>query len=229
MMMRNGIEPRSSPLPWALRPATIKPTDRDGRRMRDCDIRPVLHAELQLAYRDDPSTLIMDELGLRHGESRVDVAVINGRLIGYEIKSDADTLDRLPGQIELYGQVLDRVTLVCGARHMSEARKLIPRWWGLDEAVSDLGGVVLREIRPPRDNPRPKALAIAELLWRDEAVALLDPGGKDRSIGKLRRDELYKLLATTWELTELRGAVRAALKARVRWRMRSVLPMRPAL
>jgi hypothetical protein len=49
---------------------------------------------------------MLDEFGLEHGEVRVDVAVINGELHGYEIKSERDTLERLPRQVKAYSAVL---------------------------------------------------------------------------------------------------------------------------
>lgn len=34
--------------------------------------------------------------------ARLDTGVVNGQLVGYDIKSDHDNLDRLPGQMEVY-------------------------------------------------------------------------------------------------------------------------------
>ncbi|WP_300554835.1 sce7726 family protein, partial [Desulfovibrio sp.] len=85
--------------------------------MRDQEIRAALHeTELKKFYEN--GDLILDELGVCSGASRVDVAVINGALHGYEIKSDQDTLDRLPQQILSYSRVLDRVTLVACDNHL---------------------------------------------------------------------------------------------------------------
>jgi hypothetical protein len=47
----------------------------------------------------------------------------------YEIKSERDDLTRLPGQVAVYGQVLDRATLVVAERHCAAALTLIPDWW----------------------------------------------------------------------------------------------------
>ena len=113
-------------------------------RLRGCDL-PItrvresqIRASLLLALRDrhgaDPNTLIRQELGLCAGARRVDLAMINGELVGFEIKSDQDTLYRLAGQAEAYGQVLDRVTLVTTARYIDKAAALVPTWWGLIRA-----------------------------------------------------------------------------------------------
>jgi hypothetical protein len=57
---------------------------------------------------------IIEELGVVHGKSRIDIAVINGLMHGYEIKSDKDTLQRLPEQMNMYNSVFNKVTLVVG-------------------------------------------------------------------------------------------------------------------
>ena len=68
--------------------------------------------------QNDPQTLIVEELGIRQGAARVDVAVVNGSLHGYEIKSARDTLERLPKQSELYSSVFDTITLVTAENHL---------------------------------------------------------------------------------------------------------------
>jgi hypothetical protein len=76
-----------------------------NERMRYCDratkdghLRIALKRRLLTRYSDHPSTLILEELGLKHGAARIDIAVVNGDLHGYELKSDSDTLSRLPRQ-----------------------------------------------------------------------------------------------------------------------------------
>ena len=80
--------------------------------------------------------MILNELGLRHGRCRVDVAVVNGSVHGNELKSDRDTLDRLSFQVQTYGKVLDRATLVVGERHAEKAIAMLPDWWGIKVAAN---------------------------------------------------------------------------------------------
>ncbi len=65
---------------------------------------------LQAQHIDAPDTLILNELGISAHEARVDVAVLNGRFAGYEIKSDVDSLRRLASQSSVYDLVLDEMT-----------------------------------------------------------------------------------------------------------------------
>ena len=97
----------------------------------DTDIRAALRNKLTSTYGNHPETVVLDELGVCRGEVRVDVAVVNGKIHGYEIKSDRDSLRRLAGQVELYGKVLDQATLVVGERHFDAAAAMLPEWWGL--------------------------------------------------------------------------------------------------
>ena len=64
--------------------------------MSDACIRDALKRELLYEYKDDRQTVIIEELGVQHGTSRIDLAVVNGVLHGFELKSDRDTLTRLP-------------------------------------------------------------------------------------------------------------------------------------
>ena len=122
--------------------------------MKDRQIRAALKSELFAHYAGDPDTIVIDELGLRHGASRIDLVVVNGSLHGFELKADRDTLKRLPNQARIYNSVLDSVTLVVGGRHAERAIQVVPDWWGitLAEFESD-ARICLRELRPPRIAP----------------------------------------------------------------------------
>ncbi|SDP39832.1 hypothetical protein SAMN04488061_2851 [Filomicrobium insigne] len=67
----------------------------------------------QLARRYWPSARIVHELNVENGISRADIAVITAdRLILMELKSERDTLDRLPNQIEQFTKVAHHVIVV---------------------------------------------------------------------------------------------------------------------
>lgn len=187
--------------------------------MRDRDVRYALHTKVLKEHHGDTNTLVLDELGLRHGTCRVDIAVVNGYLHGYEIKSDADTLDRLPGQAAVYNAVLDRSTLVVGEKHVEKAKAKIPDWWGIKLVTAGpRGGIAFNTIRQPKLNIAIDAVALAELLWRPEAVEILQALGTSPTMLRKPRPALYKYLAEVVELDELRGLIRQRLKVRANWR-----------
>ena len=100
----------------------------------DALIRQALTDELN-NRKSGKTSRIVQELGVWHGVARIDIALIDSHLHGFEIKSDRDTLDRLlNNQMEVYNAVFDRVTLVVGGHLFIEAFKLIPEWWGLEVA-----------------------------------------------------------------------------------------------
>lgn len=187
--------------------------------MRDRDVRESVWRWLEIAHAGDADTLMLDELGILNGATRIDIAVINGQIEGYELKSERDTLERLPAQRDLYNKVLDRISLVVAETHRDAAEEIIPAWWGLAIATFSNGSVHLTREREPQLNPGLHAATIASLLWRDEALAVLDRYGASRGMKSKPREALYDRLASELDLDTLRAEVRAALKARAGWRV----------
>src|SRR6202035_2111641 len=119
----------------------------------DKSIRVALKQALRDAHRQTPQTRIIEELGITHGAARVDIAVVNGSIHGYELKSDLDTLYRLPEQMRIYNSVLDQMTLVVGKNHLHEAINTIPEWWGITVAkvIDSHGAISFCSIRKADD------------------------------------------------------------------------------
>ena len=180
--------------------------------VRDLDIRLQLRAELAQRFAGD---IIRGELGLCLGQTRVDLAVVNGHLHGYEIKSERDTLTRLPMQIELYNRVLDFSTAVCSIRHLDRILEQVPDEWGVIAATSSFDQIKLTSIREPSLNTSPDPLAIAQLLWRDEAAWVLTSRG-ERVRSRETRWNLWDRLAVL-PLWTLQDQVRLMLKERQQW------------
>lgn len=186
--------------------------------MRDRDVRESVWRWLEDAHQGDPDTLMLDELGILNGTTRIDIAVINGAIEGYELKSEKDTLDRLPAQRDLYNKVIDHISLVVAESHLRAAQEIIPDWWGLAVAATCKGRVKVTRERPPGVNPELDAATLASLLWRDEALAVLERYDAARGVKSKPRDVLYDRLAVTLDLDKLRAEVRGVLKARAGWR-----------
>lgn len=189
--------------------------------MRDRDVRSALRSQLDAEHADDPNTLIVEELGLCDHTSRIDLAVVNGSLNGYEIKSARDTLERLPAQAAVYSKVFDTVTVVTDNTHLCEARNIVPNWWGLVRARQVGGNVVLQVVRKARQNPSIDPFAVAQLLWRDEALAELEFRQRASGIRTAKRELIWRRLADTTPLAELTRVVRQQLKTRQGWRDRA--------
>jgi len=195
-------------------PIVAKRAGRSGEQLvtRDSDIRRVLLADLVDRYNDPEHDLIVEEFGCN--SARADVAVINGSLHAFEIKSDSDSLDRLPSQIEAYQGVFEYVTLVCGRRLLERARIKVPDWWGLQRALYKSGHVVLRNIRAPKPNPSQDALALAGMLWKVEGLACLRKHGHKVVTSRNTAEEVSNAVAECITVPILTAEVRQAIKAR---------------
>lgn len=189
--------------------------------LRDRDVREALRVRVARQFEHDPDTLLVEELGLRHGASRVDLAVVNGQLHGFEIKSEADTLERLGQQVAYYSAVLDRATLVVSDRHLNKAGLLIPDWWGiLTVGKTKDSRPKLQSARSARRNPAIDFRALVELLWRPEVIAVLSELGASTRELRQPRAHLYDALVASLSGRRLRDLVRQQLKARLHWRDR---------
>lgn len=186
--------------------------------MRDRDVREALRRKVLGGHIRDPNTLVIEELGIAHGEIRIDVVVVNCRLQGFEIKSDADTLQRLPAQMVAYNAVFDRVTIIVGKKHFPRVCPLIPPWWGMKVALTGRRGAVhFEDARTAGPNPAIDPFSLASLLWKNEAITLLEARG-ERGLRTKNRTQLYSTLVDRLTLLDLRDAVRNALKTRAAWR-----------
>lgn len=185
--------------------------------MRDSDIRLALDALLRASHAGEQNTVIRHEVGICAGKRRIDVATINTEIIGYEIKSDEDTLNRLEGQAEIYGHVLDKAILVTTKRHLDSALSMLPNWWGVMVARIEHGDICLESVREPALNDQYDPFSLAQLLWREEALMELRLRDKDQGLSKKARHYVWTALADAVSLNDLRSIVRARLKARPMW------------
>jgi hypothetical protein len=189
-------------------------------KTHDEDIRKILRGSLANELKSYKGTYrVVEELGVNHGAARVDIAVINGHMHGYEIKSDLDTLLRLPGQIKAYSAVFDKMTIVVGYSHLFQAINLIPDWWGIEVAkVRQDGSLVLNHIREAQLNQAQDPISLVRLLWREEALRILTEMDQAKGFHSKPRNDIYAKLASSMELALLGDRVREALCVRSSWR-----------
>lgn len=184
------------------------------KQLADSHIRPALRARLLAENAESPDVLIIDELGICRGQARIDVALVNGHIHGFEIKSDRDSLRRLKGQIDFYSRVLDRATLVIGERHLAEALEVLPAWWGVIRVDLTKKGLQFRSIRKGRWNRSRDARALVELLWLDEAIAMLETRDLGKGIRNKPRRLVWDRLCQHFDIDAIAESVRVNLKAR---------------
>jgi len=191
-------------------------------KLKDNDIRDVLLNDLYTKYSNDADTKIVNEMGILHGQSRVDVAVINGVFQGYEIKSESDNLKRLPSQINDYNLVFDRMYIVTQRKHLKEVRNIIPKWWGIILVTKNNNTLCLKKIRQGRANPSTNSIALSNLLWREEAISILKEKGLHKGYLSKPKKVIYQRLSENVSHNELKAMVSEKLRTRESWLVSSI-------
>ena len=187
----------------------------------DADIRSALHAKRLRRAKSRPDTLVIDELGLAHARSRIDVAVINGCIHGYEIKSAKDNLDRFVTQIDIYRQTLQKLTFVAAPKHVASIMTHAPEWCGVIAAEQGpRDGISFHVLRNAIANPEIDPVMMAHLLWRDEVTELLAQAGYAPKDLRRPRKQLYEMLCEAMSLREITAFIRTFMVERQAWRDR---------
>lgn len=190
--------------------------------VRDSDVRPALVAAVARRVGDQPHLLVPEVPVHWTVPARMDALLVADRISGFEIKSDVDSLTRLPRQIEAYGAVVERAVLVVGDRHLAAGKRAVPPWWAIWGARWHDDEVVFREVRRGRLNPNLNPLAVATFMTRDDLVHALRERGFTR-LSTYRVDVLRQLLANNVSTRDTIRLARQAMLGNALWRHRSLL------
>lgn len=171
--------------------------------------------------RTNGNLVVVPELGLIHARARIDLATIGRHIHGYEIKSPLDSLRRLPRQLDVYRQALQKLTLVVAERHHTTVDRLLPDWCGIFRVrFGPKGGVRFESTRRPAMNPHIDKFKLAHLLWAQEAKDALAKRGLSKRELRAPRQRLYRLLANELSTTELVALIRRSMIKRAVWQGR---------
>jgi hypothetical protein len=173
-------------------------------------VRNALRERLLAAISGARETV--DEFWVPRSYERADLAVIGRSMDGFEIKTERDTLRRLPRQVDAYGRLFDRCSVVIAEKHCDDATAMLPAWWGITTVYMN-GGVNFTEVREPRRNSAVDPEILVRLLWKDEAITALAKLGAAPD-ERASRGALWRDLLETTSLSQLRAAVRRALLSR---------------
>ncbi len=127
---------------------------------------------------------MLEEFEIERGAARIDLAVVSRVLEAYELKSDLDTFS------------------------------VVPRWWGILVAhrIAPIS-LEFREFRAAESNPIQDAMSLAQLLWRDEALQLMQSHGL-KTVQRATRAQLSQRLAEMLDVGTLRESVAQFLTLR---------------
>ena len=148
--------------------------------LHDADIRDELCEYIEQKYG---KVRFFEELTM--GKSRADIVVVTERgLIGVEIKSDADTYERLSRQVKDYDRFFDYNYVVVGTSHAHHIREHVPEYWGVITVEPDGKELDFYLLREPEISPKVKLTNQLSLLWRREFAALQQKNGLYKYPGK---------------------------------------------
>lgn len=189
--------------------------------MRDEDIRGALALAVCRRMGNRPHVLV-PEVDVRWSvPARLDALLVADRISGFEIKSDVDSLTRLPRQVEAYGMVVERATLVVGQRHREGATALVPQWWSIWLACPRGDAVAIRQVRRGQLNPGIEPLAVTSFLSREELSDALRLRGH-RRLSSMTIDELRLAVSNELGPKETITLARETMRSRRSWRGRSL-------
>ena len=161
-----------------------------SRILLDQDIREPLFLYLERKYG---KLRFLEEL--RIGGARADIVmVLEDGLVGIEIKSDADSYTRLPGQVKNYDRYFDRNCIVIGSTHAHHAADHVPPWWGILSVESLNGKVDFYTIREALPNPKEVLRTQLSLLWKKELISIEKKNGLPLYRGKSKSFISKKLM-----------------------------------
>ena len=104
------------------------------QKLLEADIKVLILNHLKQRGVINQDTLIMNELTIGSHIRRVDLAILtNGKLIGFEIKSEADSLHRIDGQIETYLNYFHKVIVVTDPKFLEKLKTKLPKAVGIWE------------------------------------------------------------------------------------------------
>ena len=139
-------------------------------------------------------------------KSRADVMlVLEEKLIGVEIKSDADTYARLARQVKDYNKFFDYNYVVVGSSHSKHIEEHVPEYWGIIEAISKEESVEFNVLREPEIDKRAqrtyKMKRKLSILWRPELSHIQEINGMPKYKQRSKDFVITKIMEKVpWDL-----------------------------
>ncbi|SAK50656.1 hypothetical protein AWB80_01491 [Caballeronia pedi] len=103
--------------------------------MTESEIRDRIVERLSI-QKESQDTVFFREMFISNFARRADLVAVNAKLAAFEIKSARDSLERLPGQLSVYANHFEQVTVVVATKHLLQVMGRLPRRVGLWEATA---------------------------------------------------------------------------------------------
>ena len=175
---------------------------------------------IDLLIANNKDDVICSELPFADRHRRADIAIINeDYLTAYEIKSEADNLDKLPEQIIDYSNCFDYVYVVLSLKHLETAKQLVSRQVGI--YVFENRAVKL--IRVAKLRKRLDKRSILSMLTTNQLSKLLRNIGLAKTKKYQSKQMQIEGISGVLKLSEIRSVVRELLTEKYENRFRVFL------
>lgn len=173
------------------------------KELYDKDMREAL-----FSYFEDTLGKIRFLEEITMGKSRADAVMITeNEMVGFELKSDKDSLARLGRQIPDYDRYYDRNYLVVGEHFESKAYEVLPSHWGIIKVYETKENSILVEILRESDcNPKNPLKKQLEFLWRNELINIVK-AHKLGGVSAKNKHKLAEMLFSNMEEKELKRCI----------------------
>lgn len=155
---------------------------------------------------------LINEMVIANWSRRADLALANGHLHAFEIKSDFDSLKRLDGQLDTYIARFEKVTVVCSPRFTREVLKRAHKHVEILETAIENGSINFKTIRRGKLHRLTDRNILFGFLLKTELQIMLRQNEVPFTQAESRKSLEGK--ASTLSVGKIRSAVLAALKRR---------------
>lgn len=159
----------------------------------------------------DDATII-NEMVVANWSRRADLAIANGHLQAFEIKSDFDSLKRLDGQLETFTSRFEKVTVVCAPKFTYEVTKKVASDVGIIEYSNTNKGIKFKIIQRGRISVLSNKKFYINYLLKKELQLLIVEHSKQLLFESGR--ESLEHIAAQLPLSKIRSFVLNAIKKR---------------
>ncbi|MCR4658339.1 MAG: sce7726 family protein [Lachnospiraceae bacterium] len=144
----------------------------------DPAMREILFETIEREYeiKNEP-VRVFEELVI--GKSRADAIIVTkDSILGFEIKSDRDSLIRLEKQVRNYDRFCDYCYIATGLHFIDRIEDHVPKHWGIYDILEDEEGCLHIEMyreaeKNPAERPTVKLKNQMNLLWRSELMKIV--------------------------------------------------------
>lgn len=189
-----------------------------NNKLNDSEIRQAL--SVYLNKKNINKDEIFEELHVCNGRAIADLVTLKEGMHCYEIKGDADRIERVLDQDIYYQKSFRRLSLVTTDRHLEKALKIAPSHWGIMVAkYNKFDDVIIRCIRRAKINHSFDKKSALLILRKNEMLDLLPI--RNKKIEQNSRDVLASLLVSDKKNYQVSREIGDTLIARKNFKFQS--------